>query len=321
MMNRSHPSLDVERWQPVQDALAEVLGLNIGLMDSQGRPLTRSINVLKTPWSVLTNSPKGFSRYAECLRALLTEAQTRSRPLVCQQVAGLNLCTIPIERGGSPVAYFVMGPCLVGRRGQPDDYIGLAKEFDIRIDQWMEALQEIRVFSFVGLNAVASLLGRLGEWAFPTTEKPAEELQESRRAKREAILERLLDTAIRTVDAEAGSILVVGEGSDELVIQVARGLKEEIVRDTRIRFGEGVAGLVAAERSPLRISREAGVIPRLEGKLRRPDLQDAMVIPMVRGSSVLGVLCVSSSLAGRRLREDGGELLQRLTSLVEEVLS
>jgi GAF domain-containing protein len=222
------------------------------------------------------------------------------------QVAGLHLCVVPIEREASPTLYFVLGPSLVGRRGEPDDYIALAKEFDIRIDQWMEALQEIKIFSHVGINSVASLLDHLAEFVFPR--------------KQMAFLERLLDASLQAVHAEAGSVLISGQGSEELFIQVARGLKPEVVRSARIRVGEGLAGIAAAERTPLRVNRQTEDL-RIQQAMQRPEVEDAMVVPMTRGSQLLGVLCVNRSRGGPPLREDGIALLQQFAGLAQEALS
>ena len=295
---------DPEQWQKIQDSLTEVLGLNIGLLDAGGRPLSRSVDVLRPPWNVLTNSPKGFSRYAECLKTLVAEAAAHAdRPLVSVNVASLTLSAVPVVRDGERVAYFILGPCLVGQRGQPDDYMALAREFDLRIDQWMEALQEIRIFSYIGLTSIASLLSNLSSLTPLSSGSSA------------LLLKQLLDTAIQTVGAETGSILVSGQTPGELVIQVARGLDEKVVREARVRVGEGIAGVVAAERTPVRLRRQATDHPRLKEALRRPELQDAMVVPIVGDNRLIGVLCVSSRQENRRLREDGLQLLEQLTRL------
>ena len=308
-MNGSLRLANAEQWQRVQDGLTDVLGLNIGLLDAEAQPLTRSVDVLRPPWNVLTSSPRGFARYGECLRTLIAEAANqKDRSLVPINVASLYLEAVPILRDGQRVAYFVMGPCLVGQRGQPDDYMALAREFDLRIDQWMEALQEIRIFSFIGLSAIGSLLYQLGHLLVPAQ-------------KTAGILEQLLDAAIQAVDAEAGSILVSGAAPDELVIQVARGLDDRIIRDTRVRVGEGVAGVVAAERMPLHLRRQTTDHPRLREALRRPELQDAMVVPILGSRRLMGVLCVSNLQKGRQLRENGIQVLQQLARLATETLS
>ncbi len=312
-MTSTNPPVDLDRWRPLQEALVQVLGLNIGLIDAEGNALTRPADLLRSPWNVLTSSARGLTRYMECVQTLLSEARNNPQPLVSMQVGGLHLSVVPVEQGKHPAGFFLVGPCLVGRRGEPDDYIALAKEFDIPIDRWMEALQEIKVFSFVGLNAVGSLLQQLGGLAFPP------QLQ-SKAVEQDEAWAQLLETAIRAVNAQAGSILVRGKQPDLLVIRVARGLDPEVVRTTRLRVGEGVAGTAAAEQIPFRINNRT-THPRLQGLLKRPQIQDAMVVPLLRRSDLLGVLCVSTSHPGGRLREDGLDLLQQLTQLAQGSLS
>ena len=164
MSDNPFRSIETDQFQPVQESLSEVLGVNIGLVSAEGKPLTRSVDVQRSPWSLLTGSPKGFARYAECLQALLRKARSsKTRPLVTVNVANLHLGVVPVESFGKPVAYFLVGPFLVGQRGQPDDYIALAREFDVQIDRWMEMLQEIRIFSFTGITAAATLLYQMGQ--------------------------------------------------------------------------------------------------------------------------------------------------------------
>ena len=107
-------------------------------------------------------------------------------------------------------------------------------------------------------------------------------------------------------------------GAEQVVIRTARGLPQDVVRSTKVRIGEGISGVAAAERVPLRLN-AATTPPRLLGALRHPELQDAMVVPVVRGSQLLGVLCVSTTRP-EGLRDDGLSLLQRLTGLAEATL-
>ncbi len=300
MSEPSTPAIDLERWRALQESLTQVLGLNISLIDLNGLPLTRPTDMMRSPWSVLTSSSRGFSRYTECVQTLLAETSKNPRPLVSTQVGGLHLSVVPIKENHNPVGYFLLGPCLVGRRGEADDYISLAKEFDIPIHLWMEALQEIKVISFVGLNAIGLLLQQLG----PLFSAP------------EIRWEQLLDTAIQAVNAQAGSILVRKPATGELVIQAVRDLDEAACRAAPIRIGEGVAGMVAAEKIPLRINRKTPN-PRLEGLLKRPQIQDAMVVPVVHQANLVGVLCVSTSQPGGQLRDDGLELLRNLIRLAQ----
>ena len=306
---------DLDRWQPVQEALSEVLGLPLNLITADGQPMTR-LDTTRAPWAALATLTKGYARYADCVQALLAEARRQPHGLVSVQTGGLHLYAVPVEHDQQLAAYFILGPCLVGRRGEPDDYMALAKEFDVRIDQWMDAMQEIKVFSHSGINAIAALLQQFG--ALMCARQQEEEPSRPRPA-RVKVYERLLDLALHAVHAERGCILVQSSAPDELVIQAARGLSDDVVRTTRVRIGEGVAGIVAADHTPLRLNAET-TPPRLARWLRYPELRDAMVVPMMRGGQLLGVLCVSTAMPGGRLREDGLTLLQQVSGIAEAAL-
>jgi signal transduction protein with GAF and PtsI domain len=60
------------------------------------------------------------------------------------------------------------------------------------------------------------------------------------------LLDLMLDLVLDVMKAERGSVMLVDPKSQELSIQSARGLNDEVVRNARVRFGTGVAGKVAS---------------------------------------------------------------------------
>ncbi len=60
------------------------------------------------------------------------------------------------------------------------------------------------------------------------------------------VLELILDIILEVMRAEHGSIVLLDGESNELSIKTARGLKEEIIHNARVRLGRGIAGKVAA---------------------------------------------------------------------------
>ena len=69
----------------------------------------------------------------------------------------------------------------------------------------------------------------------------------------------LLDVALKMTNTECGSIMVVDqEKQGDLTIKVSRGLNEERVKNTRVRIGEGIAGLAAKENKPFVIHGQQG---------------------------------------------------------------
>jgi diguanylate cyclase (GGDEF)-like protein len=68
------------------------------------------------------------------------------------------------------------------------------------------------------------------------------------------VIERLLERILLHLDSEIGSVLLHDESAGALRILLARGLPEAVVRDTRIRSGEGISGFVLASGKPLLVA-------------------------------------------------------------------
>ena len=138
-------------------------------------------------------------------------------------------------------------------------------------------------------------------------------------------LERLLDSILEGIEASFGfthsMILVPGADERVLVTIASRGYPESGV-GAEVEVGEGIAGVVAEARKPIRISglirqmlyayavhkraAEAGLCPAdrriaLPG-LAAPDSQ--LGVPLLNRGELVGVLCVESELPYRFHEED-----------------
>lgn len=106
------------------------------------------------------------------------------------------------------------------------------------------------------------------------------------------IRKRAIEAATVLMDAEAGSLLLLDETTNELYFEVALGEKGEGVREIRLKVGQGIAGHVAQTREPLiindvqrdpRFSREAD---KKSGFLTR----NMVCVPVRARDKLLGVL-------------------------------
>jgi diguanylate cyclase (GGDEF)-like protein len=68
------------------------------------------------------------------------------------------------------------------------------------------------------------------------------------------VIERLLERILLHLDSEIGSVLLLDDADGVLRILLARGLPDAVVRDTRIRPGEGISGFVLATGKPLLVA-------------------------------------------------------------------
>jgi GAF domain-containing protein len=137
---------------------------------------------------------------------------------------------------------------------------------------------------------------------------------------REQLLKFLLDVAVRAAGARAGSIMLYSHESAELYIAYATGLSERVVRNTRQKLGEGIAGTVAKERKGQLITESSGR-PLYPADRDRSGICSAISVPLDWERRLLGVLNVSSDSKRRRLDETGLEALQKLSKRISRVLN
>lgn len=102
---------------------------------------------------------------------------------------------------------------------------------------------------------------------------------------------RVLEFVSETLGANTSSLMLCDRLSGDLVIRSARGLDEEVVRGTRLRVGDRLAGWVAAEGQPL-------LVEDIEGDPRfgRPNIstqyssKSLLSLPLKIRGEVVGVL-------------------------------
>lgn len=102
---------------------------------------------------------------------------------------------------------------------------------------------------------------------------------------------RILEFVSGMLGASTSSLMLRDELSGDLVVRSARGLDEEVVRGTRLRVGERVAGWVAAEGRPLLVEDmdEDPRFGRLCGSLRYSS-RSLLSVPVKNRDRVIGVL-------------------------------
>ncbi len=110
------------------------------------------------------------------------------------------------------------------------------------------------------------------------------------------ILDLLLNIVLDVMKSKSGSIMLTDGSSPELTIQSARGLKDEIIKNARVRLGYGISGKVATEDKPLYIKRDGkDQRDHITAKdLIRTDLDHSLIIPLKLGKGTLGTLNINA---------------------------
>ena len=128
-----------------------------------------------------------------------------------------------------------------------------------------------------------------------------------------AIANLLLDLAINYASAEKGSLMLLKDG-DELAILAAVGLDPQFVRGYTVGIGEGIAGTVAKNRSPVLI-RNIEKDECFKG-LRRDHYKTKSFIscPIISKNKLLGILNINDKKDGTPFNNDEFELVKTLAN-------
>jgi diguanylate cyclase (GGDEF)-like protein/PAS domain S-box-containing protein len=120
------------------------------------------------------------------------------------------------------------------------------------------------------------------------------------------LLGKVLATATTAIDAEKGSILLWDEMTASLRVSVTRGYRDPRVVDSRFPVTRGFAALAARSREPMLVPdawQQAGL--QYEGEIDEiRAVRSALVVPLIKAESLLGVLSLDSDRPHAFVRDD-----------------
>lgn len=166
----------------------------------------------------------------------------------------------------------------------------------------------------------------VGKWTFMNPEK--KELNSLRiLAELSALLNSTLDTreirkraieaAIRLMDTETGSLLLVDQEKAELFFEVALGDKGESLKEIRLKIGQGIAGWVAQQGEPLIVADVQNDYRFFRDADKKSSFttKNMICVPVRSKDKLIGVLQAINRKHGNFLPED----LETFTALANQV--
>ena len=120
----------------------------------------------------------------------------------------------------------------------------------------------------------------------------------------EQVLHMIMQRITQTLDAEAGSILLVD--GDELIFRVALGEMAEAVSPIRLKLGQGIAGWVAQEGRPLlvpRASEDPRFYPNVD-HISSFHTRSILCVPLKSRNRIIGVIEVINKRAADFVEDD-----------------
>lgn len=130
------------------------------------------------------------------------------------------------------------------------------------------------------------------------------------------LLRLITEKAAAVMDAQACSLMLKDPQKDEMVIKASYGLSEEVVEETRVAYGEGIAGRVAQTGEPMLLTNLQND-PRFAGVeiTPRPDIVSSICVPLRdEEAHVNGVLSIRRISPAARFTEDDVKLFSVFAS-------
>ncbi len=136
-----------------------------------------------------------------------------------------------------------------------------------------------------------------------------------------ALLKLILNRAIGAVDAEKGSLMLLDESSDELVIRVVQGLpdpeverriNEGEIQCRRFKRGEGVAGKVLESRTTHRVG-DVGIDEDFKDR-ESSHVQSILCVPLEVDDEVIGVINITNRREGGVFAAEDESILEALAN-------
>ena len=105
------------------------------------------------------------------------------------------------------------------------------------------------------------------------------------------VFSSLFNSAICALGAESGSLMLLDPEKKILTIKKAHGMDEDVIKNTRIELGEGIAGLVAQSGQPLIVH---GKADSLEVKGRKKyEKVNSICVPLKSKNGIIGIININ----------------------------
>jgi two-component system, sensor histidine kinase PdtaS len=136
------------------------------------------------------------------------------------------------------------------------------------------------------------------------------------------VLELVASKVADALDTDACFVYLYDERADELVLRATHGSRvEEMTRTPRMRPGEGITGVAAAERAPVMIPAQAHLDPRFKlfPNLPEDEYESILAVPILARDKLEGALNVRTR-EPREFTEAEIELLVAIASQVAQTI-
>lgn len=322
--------IEKQRWWDILSRMIDVLQINFFVVDKSGKmilPPERS----QFGGKIITDNLLNISFLSSPVDVSL-EFEAFGKYYKYDAPLGLKFFAVPVYVNGTVIAYLLVGPLVIDRLIRAEEMERDVSDA-LTKDTIIEQVNSLRLVSHVMLNSILDLLYEIFKNTIDSTisekclqqeemaclithDQKIEAEKLYARVGADGVLITLLDVALKMTEAESGSIMILGEDGETLTIKAARGMDSQMIQRASHRLGEGVAGMAVAHNEYYYIE---GCVPpnnRLVNRLKRGNIHNSLVMPLLSQGAVFGVLNLNATRGNNLKLEMNIENLKYLTRLV-----
>ncbi|MCM8812489.1 MAG: PocR ligand-binding domain-containing protein [Candidatus Omnitrophica bacterium] len=311
--------IDLKRWQQIQDIASSIVTMSLKAVDVRGNDLSAASHLPDIYREIVFRSEKAQSEYNHWVKKRLAELvkydQSHAFQAFCP--VGLAMFFLPMQAEKIDLSYLLVGPLVLENCQRETHMSRRIKELDLHEEQFFAAYNKLPAVNVQAMNNILEFLNTIVQFVFRVSQLVRQQKQPAAILNKEnvgGLLKTLLEMAMKLCNAEFGSVMTFEKQSQMLSIQQAEGLSDEVVNSTKLKPGEGLAGLTIQRRQALFVNDQ---LKDREIRLRmhRPKVKSAFVIPVFHQQEVLGVISVGTAKSPNRFSDNLMELLNVLVSL------
>lgn len=317
--------IDINKWQRIQDNFSNITGVGLYTVDSNGSPITLPSGQSRLCGELAKKSHIKNKVCGPCIPTFLGGYGVIDKDLSFRCLANLHHFVVPLAVDKAKiVSYLIAGPVILVMRKSKEEYAKLAEALGIDIEDFENALSEIKVMSLTSMLSFIELVKDVGEYVLKLA---YQNIQTERKMifdtsnKINRLLNTLLDVALQVSGADTGSIMLMDKETNELTIGASKGLPDDVIKNAKVRLGDGISGTSAKAQEPFLID-ETLADNRIKKYLTRPNIKSSMVLPIkTQEERLVGVMNLAAlETSSIRFNTDSVRLMARLIELATVTL-
>jgi len=304
--------IGLDELQQMQDSFSEAADITIRTTDTCGKFLTEESRVPTLCKEVFLSESFKKEICGQCLPSFLGGEGIVDDELSYECLPGFKKYLIPLKISLAPtksliLGYMILGPVIFMKRKDKGEVQALASEFGIDFEKLWNQFLELRVFSYKGIHSLLDMVENLTKsvlnlaYAKAVMQKKmmskfsgiADAKNLCKTTSIDEFLKLFLDLAMSLSKGSKGSVMVLDARKNRLTIQASCGIPTDIVRQTSLKVGDGIAGLAAETKKSFLINKQNADQLLLE-RLKKPEISSSLVIPIRYNDLVYGVLNISA---------------------------